>query len=158
GMRLFDETAGDEPAGRNERVASPVEKPRVARDDARPFAATDEKRARCRSERFDEVVARPGFRFGSGGTPRRLELRTRDDRCRFPAGERKLEPAGAVRVASVGQAARRFLRVDDARLPFGRRVVGAALDRCPEPPIVGRTKLEALGVVQYVSVSREMSV
>ncbi len=127
-----------EAAQRDERVAAPVAEPRVAGDDGAPFAARDEVRIGRALEPALEVPA-AALLFGAQTSHQRVDRLVHplaglgtvggDRPLRLAAREVEAEHRGRAEILHRVQPALFLPRVEEAAIPFGRRVDFAVLRR-----------------------------
>lgn len=135
-----DHPRGDHAAQEDERVAAPVEEPRVARDDRLQVVALDDEEFERLAERLFNPERVAGRRDGRGTRDaRRIDVAQRArQRHAFAHVQVGRHPAGAEEVARAVLAARRLLGMRHVVRPLRLVVVRAARDAQAERLAVGR--------------------
>ena len=160
-FHLLHHSSRQQPARANQRVPSPIQKPRITRDDRFARVAPDDKCPGRLEQPGTEgvipggVVGQPWTRNAKHGIGNFI-LR-RDDQCQWRCfGQRQIKPTRTVRVAAGDLSAIGLHGMRDAFTPFRLRMKRARVGEDPESAVRRRRERKTRPVGQRPCVRGEM--
>ena len=168
---VLEQSRGEQTARANQRIAAPIEKPRITRDDRFARATTNDECVRRERELPSEVIALGEARGLQRGDIGRAALREQvaellgrgvgrvgvDREQRVAAlRERDFKPARTERVARALLAAALFNRVREIVRPLGFVMVSARVRPRAKLPLGRGREGKARALAQRVAVRREV--
>ena len=153
---VVDQAGGQQPAGADQGVAPPIQKPRIPGDDRPALAAPDEKGAGGPEQLLAKHIVGeqrpPGLRESGPGpsNPRFLPGPGRPGRPSAPGwprafGQRQLEPAWAESVAAANLPPALLDRVGNVLAPLRLRVIEAGIGKDAQLAVGAGVKAKPLG-------------